>query len=62
MVESENLKMLINDNSLLLLRNNWDEIGMGWVGKHTLGIGIGIGKNGTGHFPIPIPFSRALKN
>ena len=28
MVESENLKMLINENSLLLLGNNWD--GMGW--------------------------------
>ena len=28
MVESENLKILINENSLLLLGNNWD--GMGW--------------------------------
>ena len=28
MVESESLKMLINENSLLLLGNNWD--GMGW--------------------------------
>ena len=28
MVESESLKMLINENSLLLLGNNWG--GMGW--------------------------------
>ena len=28
MVENESLKMLINENSLLLLGNNWN--GMGW--------------------------------
>ena len=27
MVESENLKMLINENSLLLLGSNWDGLG-----------------------------------